>query len=125
MRECNLERIDGRLFSATPIDVTKSDAIILSGWIASAETQDVPPEVSIRLVSITDNRAWSVSGKTGDSREDVRTLLGGDAAYAGAGFSVVLDPASMPADTYRLFAVFSAGGSLKSCDNGRSIRILG
>ena len=125
IRECNLERIDGQLFSALPVEVAKSDSVTLSGWIASTEAKSVPGILQIRLVNVTDNRAWAIAGDTGQSRDDVRKLLGGDGAYAGAGFSLKLDASSIPEGTYRLFTVFEEGDSLKSCDNGRSIRILG
>jgi hypothetical protein len=125
IRECNLERIDGQLFSTLPVDVAKSGSVTFSGWIASTEAKNVPGILQIRLVNVTDNRAWAIAGNTGQSREDVRKLLGGHGGYAGAGFSLKLDALSMPMGTYRLFTVFEEGNSLKSCDNGRSIRILG
>lgn len=124
IRECNLERVGGQLFSMVPADLAKPAPTTLSGWIASTQAKNVPRTVQIRIVSVTDNRAWAIVGDTGQSREDVRKLLGGDQAYAGAGYALKLDVSSMPVGTYRLFTVFEEGEILKSCDNGRSIRIL-
>lgn len=124
VRECNLERANGKVFSGQPLEVSKGAAVILSGWVASADQKNVPATVDLRFVNTVDNRAWKTSTQTGGAREDVKKLLGGEAGFANPGYSVVLNASSMPTGTYRVYAVFREGEILKSCDNGRSITVI-
>ena len=121
-KACNLERANGTVFSGTPVEVSKSaPGLSLSGWVANKDQRTVPAAVDLRLISIDDNRAWKVGLKTGGKRDDVVALLGGDQAFANAGYSVSMTIAPLPVGTYRLYSVFGEAGALKVCDNGRSI----
>lgn len=123
-KRCNLERANGTVFSGTPIEVSKSVPVLkFSGWVANSDSSSIPTDAHIRMVSIDDNRAWKVPFKTGGSRDDVVKLLGGDTAFANAGYSVNVDISNLPTGTYRLYAVFQEAGSLQACDNGRSVAV--
>jgi hypothetical protein len=122
-RECNLERVNGAIFSGTPVTVARSASVVLSGWVVDAEHTNVPATLAVRLVGNTDNRAWKAEAHTGGHREDVKTLLGGNAAYASPGFSVTIDPSALPPGTYRAYVVFDGGSGARSCDNGRAVTI--
>ena len=123
VRECNLERVNGKIFTGTPVTVERSASVVLSGWVVDAARTTVPADLAVRLVGMSDNRAWKVSAHTGGRREDVRKLLGGNAAYANAGFAATLDPSALPPGTYRAYVVFDGGSGTRSCDNGRGITI--
>ena len=123
VRECNLERANGTVFTGTPLPVARSASLVLSGWVVDAQRNSVPATVDVRLVGNTDNRAWKAQAHTGGRRDDVMKLLGGNAAYASPGFSVTLDPSALPPGTYRAYVVFDGGSGGKSCDNGRAITI--
>ena len=123
-KNCNLERADNKVFTGAPIEVSKaSGQVRVSGWLANGQTAAVPAEAELRLVSGADNRAWKVAIKTGGKRDDVVKLLGGDPGYASSGFVVTVSVSSLPMGPYRMYTVFNESGSLKACDNGRSILI--
>jgi len=123
VHECNLERVNGTAFTAAPATVARSGSAVVSGWIVDAGRGNVPATVDLRLVDGTDNRMWKAGGHTGGARADVKALLGGNAAFANAGFAVTLDPSTLPPGTYRAYVVFDGAGGAKSCDNGRTITI--
>lgn len=123
VRECNLERVNGKVFTGTPVAVARGASVVLSGWVVDAQRTSVPATLAVRLVGMTDNRAWKAEAHTGARRDDVKTLLGGNAAYASPGFAVTLDPSALPPGTYRAYVVFDGGSGTKSCDNGRGITI--
>lgn len=119
--KCNLERANGKLFAGEPLDATRSRTLTLVGWVANVGKHEVPASVDIRLVA-PDSRVWKVSATPGIARTDVQSLLGGDAAFAKAGFAVDARMA-LPAGTYRSYVVFKDGDGLTVCDNGRAIRV--
>lgn len=123
VRECNLERVNGMIFSGAPVTVARSASVVLSGWVVDAGRNAIPATLDVRLVGNTDNRAWKAEAHTGAHRDDVRKLLGGNAAYGSPGFSVTLDPSALPPGTYRAYVVFDGGSGMKSCDNGRAVTI--
>lgn len=123
-KACNLERADGVLFSAQPIEVSKAttSTMRLTGWLANVEQRTVPGLAELRLTS-TDKRVWRVAIETGGKRDDVMALLGGDAAFANPGFSATVNIGSLPVNSYRVYLVFAEGEAFRSCDNGRAIVI--
>ena len=121
-KNCNLERANSKVFTGTPIDVSKaSGQVTVSGWIANTQTASVPTQAQLRLVSSNDNRAWKADLTTGGKREDVVKLLGGDPGYSGSGFVSSVSVSNLPLGTYRMYLVSSEGDVLRVCDNGRSI----
>ena len=123
---CNLERANGAVFTGVPVEVLKSSpALRLSGWAANSENQSVPAQLDVRMVSADDNRAWKVAATTGGQRDDVVKLLGGNAAFASAGFATTMSVAPLPVGTYRLYIVYEDSGNLRVCDNGRAVVIKG
>lgn len=121
VRDCNLERANGKVFSGTPMTVARDASVVLSGWVADVQGGNVPATLDVRLVGNTDNRAWKAQAHTGGRRDDVKALLGGNAAFASPGFSVTLDASALPPGSYRAYVVFDGGAGMKSCDNGRAI----
>jgi len=123
VRDCNLERVNGTVFSGSPVTVARDASVVLSGWVADVQGGNVPATLDLRLVGSADNRAWKVQAHAGGRRDDVKALLGGNAAYASPAFAVTLDPSALPPGTYRAYVVFASGSEMKSCDNGRSIAL--
>ncbi len=121
-KNCNLERANNKVFTGVPIEVSKaSGQVPVSGWVANGQSASVPAQAELRLVSSADNRAWKVGVNTGGKREDVVKLLGGDPGYAGTGFVATVSVSNLPVGQYRMYTVYTEGGSLKVCDNGRTI----
>lgn len=121
-KECNLERANGAVFKGTPVQVASGSMLRLSGWVADVAGQAVPKDASVRLVK-SDSRVWKVPVQPQLKRGDVQALLGGDEAYASAGYNVTVDTARLPAGNYRLYTVFPAQDGLRACDNGRALAI--
>lgn len=123
-KNCNLERTDNKVFTGTPIEVSKaSGQVRVSGWVANGQSASVPAQAELRLISGADSRAWKVGFNTGGKRDDVVKLLGGDPGYSGSGFVATVSVSNLPAGQYRMYMVFNEGGSLKVCDNGRSMLV--
>lgn len=121
---CNLERLDGVAFTVEPTQISRtSDQIRLSGWLANADQQTVPPAAQIRLNNTETHSVWRVGVETGGKRDDVMTLLGGNPAFATPGFSVVINTQDLPAGRYRAYIVFPEGNVTKVCDNGRTLNL--
>jgi len=119
---CNLERISGHLFTAEPIQLSKSDtAPRLSGWVADMENGRVPDMAYVRLLARPDGGMWQLPVEPGAQRADVHALLGGGSGLERAGFGVNVDVAGMPEGTYRLFLAFAGEGGIRTCDNGRAV----
>lgn len=120
---CNLERVNGTTFAGAPVPVSKDEGTRFSGWLADVEAKQAPAEFDLRFVNVDSKRVWKANAKTGGARQDVQTLLGGDAALAATGYLSELDLGPLPDGTYRVYAVFQKNGQFLSCDNGRSIVI--
>lgn len=122
-KECNLERANGVVFAGEPITASRAGPLRLSGWVADTEQNIIPATADLRFTGTADNRAWKVAIQPGSKRDDVVALLGGNTAFANSGYGVEVDVRGLPAGSYRMFVVYSAGSGRKSCDNGRSIVI--
>jgi hypothetical protein len=121
--KCNLERVNGAIFGGAPAVVSKAAPVALTGWIADIDAKTVPATIQLRFVATSDQRNWKANAATGEARNDVQALLGGDAAFAKTGYSAELDLAALPTGTYRVYAVFAQGQALRVCDNGRAIDV--
>ena len=122
-QDCNLERANGAVFNGSPVQLRAGETLQLSGWVADKASGVVPGEASLRMVRPEDSRAWTVAIEPASERSDVQALLGGDAAFAASGFSVVIDTSGLPAGKYRVYTVYQREGNLMSCDNGRAFAI--
>ena len=123
-KDCNLERADGAVFTGEPARIAAGSALQLSGWVADRAAGTVPKEAYVRLVG-ADSRVWRVAVQPQLKRADVQALLGGDDAFASAGYSATLDTARLPAGNYRMYTVYQGTGGLMACDNGRALVIGG
>lgn len=118
---CNLERVNGAMFAGTPVPVSKSGSVRLSGWLADVDAKRVPAAFDLRLVNTENQRVWKLPTRPAGARQDVQALLGGDAAFAAPGYASEFSVGALPEGTYRVYAVLEEGGKGLACDNGRSV----
>lgn len=119
MQACGLDRVNGAPFPSTPVEVAATAPIRLAGWFADIDGQSVPESLMLRLRLEGTPRVWQVEAKTGVERDGVATLHG--ATFLHSGYRVEIDPSTLPAGSYRLFAALPQGDGVRFCGTGATI----
>lgn len=119
---CNIERLDGALFG-TEVRQVSGAGFELSGWVVDQGKKSVPDGANIWLEKKDDSRIWSVPLALTINRPDVMENQGGAPAYLQSGFSVKINPSSLPGGEYHLLIQYPRDGHAYVCDNGRHLRV--
>ncbi|MFY2763404.1 hypothetical protein [Arenimonas sp. MALMAid1274] len=121
---CNIEYLGTVAFGAEPVLLDAPQS--LRGWLGD-EQGATPRDVELRFVDDADNVMARVPLQLGGSREDVAAAFPGKAGLANGGFNQALSPAGLPAGTWRVHLVYTAGegagARAVSCDNGRRVTV--
>lgn len=119
---CNIERMDGVLFSAQARHVSGA-GFELSGWVVDQGKKTVPASANVWLEKMGDSRIWAVPLALTVDRPDVMRNQGGTPAYLRSGFSAKIDASNLPAGEYHLLIQYPEDGHAFVCDNGRHLRV--
>lgn len=121
VNDCNIERVNGDLFGASPAK-TPGSVVELSGWLVDAASHTVPKSAFFRFEQASSKHVWKARFQTGGARPDVVQSQGGNVAYARAGFDAHIRMTALPAGTYHVVIQYSGPSGRKHlCDNGRRI----
>jgi hypothetical protein len=121
--DCNMERINGQLFSTGPQMISVNSTIEIAGWVLDVPSGGVPKTVFIRAASADGQRVWYAPAILSVERGDLVSLHGGNDAYRRSGYDTKLKSDALPAGTYRLQIIYAGKSEKAICDNGRTIVI--
>jgi hypothetical protein len=81
----------------------------------------VPESLKLRLRLEGSPRVWQVEAKTGQERDGVATLHG--VAFLHSGYRVEIDPSTLPAGSYRVYAALPQADGVRFCGTGATIQL--
>lgn len=117
---CNLDYLDGQLFSGQDLGAT-SDVAKISGWLGDEITRALPVNPMLRFEAANDKtQVWEFPVTLGLKREDVVKSISAP-GLLDAGFSQEFPLSELPAGRYHLFLSYVSSGKRHGCDVGRYI----
>ena len=120
---CNIEAIDGRPFAGEPLEVPGAGRFLLGGFLFDADTQSVPDNLRMRLVSSDQKSAWETEVEGRLDRPGLPEFLGIGNWALRSGFMQEVQVGKLAPDRYHLEVSFERDGKRYVCDNGRDILV--
>ena len=113
---CNLDALDGAVFSGTDLTVDDPGDIVATGWLVP-EGGTTAESVALRVESADKSQVWQVPVSLDLARHDLPNAAGTN----GAGFSKNFDASALPSGRYHLYLAYTMSDRLMGCDNGRFV----
>ncbi len=117
---CNLEYVNGVVFTGTDISLTTPTAVRITGWLKADRIGPSVEQLSLRFESSDKARLWDIPLEKTIMRDDLQTP---DTDGFASGFETVVDAGALPAGRYHLYLTYRLNGVLTGCDNGRYVAI--
>lgn len=113
---CNLDAIDGVVFSGVDLAVDDPGDIVATGWLVP-EGGPTAESVVLRVENADKSQVWEVPVSLDLARNDLPNAAGTN----GAGFSKHFDASALPSGRYHLYLAYTMADRLMGCDNGRFV----
>lgn len=123
VQSCGLSFINGTWFHRI-YTVQQGQTIGLGGILFDSAGKDVPADAWVIFAPENDGKAYQVPARFRLKRPIIQGMLGGDKAYAYAGFITDIDSRDLPAGSYHLYIVFKGDQVFYTCDSGRRISVV-
>lgn len=116
---CNVEFLDGQLFSGQDLKAGGGVEATVSGWVGDEVTKGLPTNPMLRFEKADDKtQVWEVPLNLGLKREDVAAALSSP-GVVDAGFSRKFQTSELGAGRYHVLLTYQATGKWYGCDSGR------
>lgn len=125
--DCNVEGIDGKLFTDASLSFPKGGTREIGGWIVDKAGKAIPTNLTLVVAGVgSTSGVFTSTAATWLDRAGVAETRGYGPELARSGFSFKVDTADVPAGTYHVFVVGdAAAGNKLVCDPGRQLVIEG
>ncbi|MFY2763403.1 hypothetical protein [Arenimonas sp. MALMAid1274] len=121
---CNIEYLGDKVLDTDP--ATLEEPLVLRGWLGD-ERGAVPHRIQLQFSDAAGELEAAVPVVLGVDRSDVAAVFPERKGLEKSGFELALDPADLPAGTWRLSLLYAAGedenAPLRRCDNDRRLVI--
>lgn len=124
--DCNIEGVDGKLFTSDTLTIAKGGTHEFGGWIVDKAGKTIPTGLKLVVVGVGETSGLFTSDVvTWIDRAGVAETRGYGAELAKSGFAFQVDTADVPAGRYHTFVVGNGATGQVVCDPGRQIVIEG
>lgn len=129
---CNLDRVgtgvpgSGRELGAAPVDVSKAEPALFSGWLVDPRRGTTGSDLRLVVEGVEGMAdTWTSGVVVRKANPGALAARGYQAAMLESSFGFLVDMTEVKPGTYHVYVVFdeTSGGAL--CDPGRRIRITG
>lgn len=116
---CNIEFLDGQLFTDQDLRASGGEEATVSGWVGDEVTKGLPTNPMLRFEKAGNKmQVWEVPLSLGLKREDVAAAHSSP-GVVDAGFSRKFPVSKLGADRYHVLLTYQASGKRYGCDSGR------
>ncbi len=122
--DCNVEGVDGALFTAQGLTINGKGTHDISGWVVDAKNRTVPQNLKLIIAGVgTTSGSWSNLAPTWIDRKGVAETRGYGPELNNSGFSFKVDTSVLAAGAYHVYVMSSGKTGLLVCDPGRQLTI--
>ena len=124
-QDCNLEGVDGILFSGDQIVISKSTKHDITGWLINPVEKSLGNDLRLVIAGVgTTPDVWTSQLATRVDRAGVAETRSYGPELANSGFSFTTDLHELVNGEYHVFVTLSNAGGLAVCDPGRQIKVI-
>ncbi len=124
-QDCNLEGVDGILFTGEQIVVSKSTKHDISGWLINPMEKTVGTDLKLVIAGVgTTPDIWTSQLVTRIDRAGVAETRAYAPELANSGFSFSVDLKELVNGDYHVFVMMANAGGSAVCDPGRQIKVI-
>ncbi|MEO6384464.1 MAG: hypothetical protein ABIO30_08410, partial [Thermomonas sp.] len=124
--DCNLEGVDGVLFTTDGATIARYGTHEISGWVVDAKHHTIPQDLRLVVAGVgTLTDVWTNRSPTWIERKGVADSRGYGPELHNSGFSFQIDTSPLPAGVYHVYVISAGAKGLLVCDPGRQVTIAG
>ena len=122
---CNLEGVDGILFTGEQLVVSKATKHEISGWLINPQEKTVGNDLKLVIAGVgTTPDVWTSQLVNRIERAGVAQTRGYSADLTNSGFSFEVNLGELVNGEYHVFVVMANAGGVALCDPGRQIKVI-
>lgn len=122
--DCNVEGVDGTLFTADELSISRQGTHEISGWVVDAKNRAIPAGLKLVVAGVGNTAGvWTNQAPTWIERKGVAETRGYGPELYNSGFSFKVDTSAIPAGAYHVYVMSSGANGLQVCDPGRQVTI--
>lgn len=124
--DCNIEGIDGNLYTSASLTIPKGGTHEFGGWIVDKAGKTIPTNLKLMVSGVGNTSGvYTSDAVTWVDRAGVAETRGYGAELAKSGFSFKVDTSDLAPGTYHAFVVGDGTSGKVVCDPGRQVVIEG
>jgi len=124
-QDCNLEGVDGMLFTGDQIVVSKATKHEISGWLINPQEKTVGSDLKLVIAGVgTTPDVWTSQLVTRIDRAGVAETRAYAPELANSGFSFSVDLHELVNGDYHVYVMMANAGGSALCDPGRQIKVI-
>jgi len=124
--DCNLEGVDGKLFSSASLTVPQGGTREFGGWIVDKAGKMIPTKLQLVVAGVgATSGLFTSDAATWIDRAGVAETRGYGADLAKSGFMFKVDTTDVPAGTYHVYVMGDGAAGKVVCDPGRQLVVEG
>lgn len=122
---CNLEGVDGILFTGEQIVVSKATKHEISGWLINPQEKSVGSDLKLVIAGVgTTPDVWTSELVNRIERAGVAETRAYSADLVNSGFSFEVNLGELVNGEYHVYVMMANAGGIAICDPGRQIKII-
>jgi hypothetical protein len=123
-KDCNVEGVDGALFTAEALTIKSRGTHEISGWVVDVKNRAVPQNLKLIVAGVGKTAGvWTNQAPMSIERKGVAETRGYGPEVNNSGFSFKVDTSVLPAGSYHVYVMSAGKTGLLVCDPGRQMNI--
>lgn len=124
-QDCNLEGVDGILFTSDQIVVSKSTQHEISGWLVNPLEKSLGNDLKLVIAGVgTTPGFWTSQSVSRIERAGVAKTRAYAPELTNSGFSFTVDMKELVNGEYHVYVMLANAGGNAVCDPGRQIKVI-
>jgi hypothetical protein len=123
-KDCNVEGVDGALFTAEGLTIQGKGTHEISGWVVDAKNRVIPQDLKLIVAGVGSTAGvWTNQAPMWIERKGVAETRGYGPELNNSGFAFKVDTSILPAGSYHVYVMSPGKTGLLVCDPGRQLNI--
>ncbi|MGH8109060.1 MAG: hypothetical protein ACREO1_10155 [Arenimonas sp.] len=122
---CNLEGVDGILFTGEQITVSKATPHVITGWLINPQEKSVGTDLKLVIAGVgATTDVWASQLVNRVERAGVAETRAYSADLINSGFSFEVKLGELLNGEYHVYVMMANAGGVAICDPGRQIKVI-